>query len=59
MPIPQQKMSGLWDVHLARLSYFCKRSSLVGAGSPRSMLETKILNNPPPLLLLNYQIHLF
>jgi len=26
MPIPPEKMSVLWDGHLARLSYFCKRS---------------------------------
>ncbi len=28
MPIPPEKMSVLWDGHLARLSYFCKRSTL-------------------------------
>jgi len=30
MPIPPEKMSVLWDGHLARLSYFCKRSNVQG-----------------------------
>jgi len=44
MPIPPEKMSVLWDGHLARLSYFCKRSN-VSLGAKHDRSKSLILTN--------------
>ena len=42
MPIPPEKMSVLWDGHLARLSYFCKRSIEIA-------VSTNLIDHQSPL----------